>query len=375
MYLNTLTVTNVRNLEDQAVLFDPFLNLISGANGAGKTALLEAISLLARGRSFRTTRTDSVIRRGADSATVHGLVTGKSGQKHRLGLAKTASGKMQIVLDGDARQKISALAYQLPIHVLLPDASDLVLGPPSGRRAFIDWGLFHVEQDFLEVSRSYQRVLSQRNAWLKLQTSRKGGAIDSDVDPWRQQLLSYGTRLDELRLKYVERIGPFFAAALEALDANAVIDLGYSSDGCRPGSSLSEELARAWSRDLKFGTTHKGPHRADVSLLIEGRNAQTELSRGQVKLAVIALTIAQAEVLRVERGQLGVFLIDDLGAELDQKNLERLVDKLEELRCQVIATSTSDSLFNRAPGSRSIHSKLFHVEQGKVISAPESENN
>ena len=70
-----------------------------------------------------------------------------------------------------------------------------------------------------------------------------------------------------------------------------------------------------------------------------------------------------------------MFLIDDLGAELDQKNLERLVDKLEELRCQVIATSTSDSLFNRAPGSRSIHSKLFHVEQGKVISAPESENN
>jgi DNA replication and repair protein RecF len=358
-----LHVFNVRNIADQEIEFSPGFNYLSGANGAGKTALLEAIHVLARGRSFRTHRIGPVIRHAQTALVVTGEVVLESGGRQTLGTQRYADGSTELRLGQEKTPKLSALAQVLPVQTLLPDAAELVLGSPGTRRAFLDWGLFHVEPSFLAVSSQYRRVLSQRNAWLK-QNSPKSPKLGED--PWFEQYRKYALQISTSREAYVASLRPSFDAFMKQLNAELDVQIVYDWGGLLSADEADKKVSESYPRDVKLGATQRGPHRGDLQFIANGNPAAEVVSRGQAKLVASAALLAQAKLLSERGGQRLVFLIDDFGAELDQNHWQQLVKTLLTLNCQIIATSTEELDLEAGWVKRLPDLRVFHVEQGHV---------
>ncbi len=369
MYLLSLHGQNFRNLAEQTIEFSPGFNYLYGANGAGKTALLEAIHLLARGRSFRTSKVVSLIRSGEPDLLLRGEVENALGQRTQLGMRKSRNGKTELRLAGRAEARASTLAKHLPVQMLLPQAGDLVLAGPGERRGFLDWGVFHVEQRFVELSRSYRRVLVQRNAWLK---GLSGVNPGMEEDPWLQQLVEYGSEVNVMRSEYAVQLAPLFQRALAQLSPHLKVDLVYDWGGfeAKAGADSDEEalkkLSESWPRDVKFGVTHRGPHRADLKFTLDGAAVAETVSRGQAKLIASAAILAQAELLYQHSNRKSLILIDDFGAELDNEHWQQFLSTLLALDCQVVATSTGTLDRSQTWVTGLSDLRVFHVKQGRI---------
>ena len=362
MFLSSLSVERFRNLESQTIAFGPGFNLIHGPNGAGKTALLESVHVLSRARSFRTPKYTSLIRTGSDDFLVRATIK-EAASERRLALQRQKTGKTALRLNSESQVKVSDLAKHLPVHTILPDASNLVFGGPSIRRVFLDWGVFHVEHLFLEVSRRYRRTLSQRNAWLKQEANERTSIKD---DPWLPALLTYGDRLNAMREQYITVYAPIVAQTLSQLSPDLTVTLRYHWGGTQNIEASQQRMAESWARDVKFGTTHRGPHRSEVFMEAAGMPIAETLSRGQAKLVSCAAILAQVVLMNQEAASTSVVLIDDFGAELDDEHWRRFCTVLSTLNCQVIATSAAPlnqqySWLRELPNYRE-----FHVEQGLI---------
>lgn len=351
MHLARLHLEHFRNLETTDLALGAGFNYVYGPNGAGKTALLEAVHTLSRGRSFRAGGLNTLIAHGAGEMRLRAEVTGAA--QRTLALARSRSGSTTLSLDRMRCRRMSEFARLLPVNVLLPDAGGLVLEGPAHRRAFLDWGLFHVEPRFLECARRYRRALQQRNAWLK-------GAVAGDADPWADALIEYGVALTVMRTRYIERLETTLQEVLGRLAPELDVALSHSDGGFSDGASARKKLSESSARDVKFGLSHVGPHRADLAFRVEGHAAAAVVSRGQAKMLASAAIIAQVALRAEVAGRRGVLLIDDFGAELDDAHVERFIAVLASLGGQVIATSTL------APDWAREACDLFHVEQGRI---------
>ncbi len=211
--------------------------------------------------------------------------------------------------------------------------------------------------------KDFQGANRQRNALLRAWRDR---GSEQQMDVWTEAFCRHAERVDGFRTEYVEELRPWVAALLEELAVPFEVDLGYRNGWGE--ESLDKLLGAALAKDVKSGTTSVGPHRAELSLGIAGTAARNKLSRGQGKLVATALIVAQARLLQAQTQRRSLFLIDELGAEMDRAHLARLVAVLDSATCQVIATST------RLPGEEfgklasDVGLTLFHVEQGQVRS-------
>ena len=312
MHLTHLEVLGFRNVSRADVDLSSGINLLVGENGAGKTAILEAIYLLARGRSFRTTQSKQLIRHGDDELVVRAEVD--TGQMvHRLARGKSRGGETKAKIDGESAHKQSRFAELLPLQTLLPGIADLVLDGPSIRREFVDWGLFHVEHQYLEISRRYRKALGQRSAWL-----REGHDGTFDKDPWAQDIAKQGALINHRRKGFVASLDQQTRRIFAALGAELEVQLIYHGAGdTEDAAAAMAQLAESYERDLRHGTTHIGPHRNDVDIAVNGTNAKNTVSRGQAKLIASAIVLAYCTELSQQSNVLPVLLLDDFGAELD----------------------------------------------------------
>ncbi|MEO8223217.1 MAG: DNA replication/repair protein RecF [Gammaproteobacteria bacterium] len=327
----------------------PGFNLIAGANASGKTSLLEAIYFLGRGTSFRAARAEAAIRFDADRCTLFArLGTGRAG---RVGLEVSRLEGLAIRVDGAPATRAD-LAHALPVQILDPASHELVSGAPTGRRQFLDWGVFHVEQAFLPSWQRYRRALQQRNAALK---SRNGGAAWA----WDEVLLADGLAVDASRRRQLELLAPRVGQAGERL-LELEVALGYQS-GWAEEFSFAEALQRARERDLQLGTSTVGPHRADFRITLRTRRARDSVSRGQEKLVAAALTLAQIELVAEARQQTVVLLLDEPGADLDREHLARLLADVARAPAQSFVTSLDPASVRLPDGGR-----VFHVEHAEV---------
>ena len=356
MVVERLDVENVRNIEAAHLEFDPGLNLLVGPNGAGKTAALEALHLVFRGRSFRTTRTDSVVRHGAKRLAVGAGCRDPARGRIRVAYVRDG-GRVELSRDGHAVRQSSAIATLQPIQLLLPDLSDLVFGAPAIRRQWLDWGTFHVKHDHAATLRDYLRVLRQRNALLRMDDRQT-------LHVWTEQVAELGELVAKNRRDYFELLKPEIELSLAALHAEVAMTVDYWP-GWR-GERLAETLGEQHDRDVKSGLTNAGPHRADIGIRCEQGDASQVLSRGQGKVVASALRLAQARHLATA-GRRSLFLIDDVGAELDEAHNERLATVLDDMDCQIVATSANPGAGDVLRGTRG--GRLFHVEQGRLTAA------
>ncbi|MFA7618234.1 MAG: DNA replication/repair protein RecF [Thiohalomonadaceae bacterium] len=353
MAITRLEVRDFRNLASVSLDPGPRLNLIEGPNGSGKTSLLEAIHLAGVGRSFLTHQRQIYIRQGASDTTVF-VMHGAGEEAQRIGVRCATTGDTEFRRNGEKLDTRAALAQGIPVAVITPDSHALVEGGPKVRRGFLDWGLFHVEHSFLEAWRHYQRALRQRNAALS-QGHR-------EAEAWVPSLIEMGERIDGARRSLVQRLREQLTGSPLLAGLPGAVALDYEAGWLRD-RGLGEAIARDHERDRRDGYTHSGPHRAELKLRVDERLATDCLSRGQVKLLVCGLWLAQLKLLRETLGARPVVLLDDLPSELDERNRSVLLDALYALEAQVFVTTTDRAL---TPSPRA-DTRLFHVEQGRFV--------
>nr|WP_300307775.1 DNA replication/repair protein RecF [Halomonas sp.] len=332
MPLDRLVFKGLRNLQALDISPGPRINLITGANGSGKTSLLEGIHVLGMGRSFRARRLAQVIAHGAGDITLHGRLEGDP--PVAIGVRRQREDSdLTLRIGGEKVDRVARLVETLPLQLINPDAFRLLEGPPAGRREFLDWGVFHVKHDFIDVWRRFRRALKHRNALL-----RHGRMENASLDVWEHELAQWGEQLDAMRDAWVTAFRPVFQDTLDGLLPLPGLRIRYSRgwDRQRP---LAEVLHSARGTDSQMGFTQQGPQRADLSIRLDRYPAVEVLSRGQQKLVVSALKLAQGRLLEQMTGQTCLYLIDDLPAELDQHHRAVFCQWLERMQCQAFITS------------------------------------
>lgn len=350
MRIDRLCAVNVRNLADVDIEAAPHLNLIYGPNGGGKTALLEAIYLLARGKSFRTHRIDEVVRWTTSRLQVTAHIHHQDDGNVVAGLER-AGGRLRIRYQGEAVPTISTHARRFPVVLLTPDSQQLVLGPPKERRHWLDWAMFHVEPSYLEQWRDYYRALRQRNILLK----QARGV--SQLAGWEQAMAGPARELDAARRRFLEvlqRELDRLTGAFWDPRPRAALESGW--DGSQP---LDRVLQANREDDRQQGYTRQGPHRADIRFSQAGVDLGAQFSRGQSKLFVSLLILALARVVE-EGGEAPILLLDDVGAELDRDRESGLLAAVRSQECQVFLTRTELP----AGWPKTSDDARFHVERG-----------
>ncbi|WP_339513473.1 DNA replication/repair protein RecF [Pseudomonas sp. RL_15y_Pfl2_60] len=359
MSLSRVNVTAVRNLHPVTLSPSPRINILHGANGSGKTSLLEAIHLLGLARSFRSTRLLPVIQYDQPTCTVFGQVQLADGRQTNLGVSRQRQGDFKIRIDGENARSAAQLADALPLQLINPDSFRLLEGAPKIRRQFLDWGVFHVEPRFLPAWQRLQKALRQRNSWL-----RHGTLDAASQAAWDRELCLASDEIDGYRRAYIQALKPVFEQTLSELVELEGLALSYYRgwDKERP---LVEVLASTLLRDQQIGHTQAGPQRADLRLRLNGHNAADILSRGQQKLVVCALRIAQGHLVdQAKRGQC-IYLVDDLPSELDEHHRRALCKLLDDLNCQVFITCVDHELL-REGWRTDTPVAMFHVEHGSI---------
>lgn len=349
MSLQAFKATDFRCLAEAELEPDSGFNLIYGDNASGKTSLLEAIAYLGRGRSFRGAATQNLIRHNAREFVLFGSIL-QNGRCFGLG-AKNGPGGLEVRADGEQGGGAAVLARRLPLQIIDPEIHSLVAGGPEERRRYLDWIVFHVEPNYVDDWRRFRRALKQRNAALR------GGATTDELESWDRELAVLGLRVHEARERVFEAALPCLVEFAEGL-LEQRIGFEYRR-GWAKDVSLLEAFAAGRVRDQQLGSTQFGPHRADLRLIYNDRQARRVVSRGQEKLLSCAMILAATEIAQIELGQPLLLLLDDPAAELDTGSLARLMARVVGLGCQVIATALEPraALFPQPPA-------MFHVEQG-----------
>ena len=351
MAVARLEIENLRCIEAACLDLSSDRNLIFGANGAGKTSVLEAAYVLGRGHSFRVRDNRRLVRDGEAGFMVRCQRQG-SGVGQRLGVAYER-GTLDVRIDGQRGARATQLAQALPVEVIDPSSHRIVDGGPGERRRFMDWGLFHVEQGYIARWRDFRRVLVQRNEALRRAVS------EAELTVWNEAFIAAAADLNAIRERFVERWGEAVGAIGERL-LGAAVTLEYR-DGTGRHKNLEAALAAGSALERARGLTLNGPHRSDLILRYGSGPARELASRGQQKLLAATLVLARL-VDRIERhGNAGLLLVDDPVAELDDSALQRLIAELAAIPVQMIVTSIRPESMQALEAGRT-----FHVEHGVI---------
>ena len=356
MWIQSLKIDGIRNLVDVEVELCCGINLFSGANGAGKTSILEAVHCLATGRSFRPAGRAEYLNRLTRKANLFAVVR-NDGLGSRLGLERRPD-RWKARLDGENVGSLGELARVLAVMAFHPRLHQLIEGAPEERRRFLDFGVFHVEHAFLAHWRNYRRALRQRNAAL-----RNGSGVGQIVS-WDRGLAAAGEGLSAARGDFVALLSTQFDLLQVALSPSLpVVELSLLK-GWPTEMNLAEALSAGLERDRIHGHTRQGPHRADLRISSDGLAVSGRLSRGQQKLVALSLTLALLRVLERQVKVKPVFCFDDFSSELDQTHQALVLETVCDLGCQVLLTGTE---LPKLPAALSMTKKVFHVEQGRVV--------
>jgi len=351
MTLRRLEISNFRCIAEAGLELDSRFNLIVGRNASGKTSLLEAFFFLSCGRSFRSAKPEVLVREGCESFSIVGYLEGPAGKV--VGV-RGGVGATEARLAGSPVRGFAELAAAVPVQVIDPEVHKLLEEGPARRRRFLDWGVFHVEQSYIGAWRRYHRALQQRAAALKTAATHSAVAI------WDRELAESGEFVTGQRSAYVAALAPKVSATardLLGIEVTLRYTRGWSGD-----RSLQQALRDSWGRDRAVGATTVGPHRADLTVFVDGVAAKGRVSRGQQKLLAAALVLGQLEQRAATSEGRATLLLDDPAAELDERRLGLFLSRVRSLPVQLVITSLV-----RESVDIGLSGPVFHVEQGRFL--------
>ena len=353
-----LVTQNFRNLNGQAINFHCDNNFIVGENGSGKSSLLEAIFFLGHGKSYRTSKVNTIV----NHQNTKFVVSIKDFEQRQLGISRDlVSGVTDIKVDSERQSRLSDLAKNIAVQIVTPESFKLFFGGPKERRRFIDLGLFHVKHEFSNQWRDFSRVLKQRNACLRSASSH------SMLDYWTDIFCQQSEAVAQSRSEYIEQLKieleKWTRLLLPSLTDKITVQY---LQGWHQKKKLTEVLKENHEREIQHGFSLYGAQKFDVRFLVNRTSIDMLLSRGQQKLFLLALTFAQAKLIEKVNRVKPILLIDDIGAELDTNSRTLLSEAINELNCQVIITAIDQFALKPLVSSNKNY-KMFHVKHGEVL--------
>ncbi|SFR56539.1 DNA replication/repair protein RecF [Thiomicrospira sp. ALE5] len=357
--IKQLKLQNFRNIEQLDWELDCGQNIIVGDNAAGKTAIIEALWYLASGRSFRTNKPKQLIQQDHQAFTIFCDVAHQTRQ-YRLGVNRDNE-KTDIHLNGKKATSQSALSQCLPLQLLTPESHQLLTEGPKARRRFLDWGCFYHYPDFLTHWQQFQRALKQRNMALKQRCPQDQIAL------WDKTLVTAGTQINQIRMDYLHQLQPILHDFAEYLmprfNQQHQLTLSFFPGWHNPSTDLHQILQSHLIKDSQLGHTQYGPHRMDIKIKVDQQDALSRLSRGQQKLFVCSMLLAQAQHLAEQTSESVIMLIDDLPAELDETHRFKLLNLLQEMQIQHLVSTTASELIPKMSKGKP---KTIYIQQGEI---------
>jgi DNA replication and repair protein RecF len=349
MILDEVQIHNLRIIHHIKLHLNPGFNFFFGPNGSGKTSILEAMHLLSTGHSFRTRDTQPLVQAEKDNLVVFAKTTpGLS-----VSIQKSLHAPTRVIVNTQPIKSSSELATLIPCQLIYQDIFEIIDAGPTIRRNLLDWGVFHVKHDFHPLWKDYQRILKHRNSLLRRNAPKQ------EFIPWDNMLDCYGTQLTALRQSYFDELLPIFydiLAQISTVSCNLQYFKGW--DRKCTAKSLLEILQEQFNSDLQRQYTQSGAHQADIFINQENKKAKNYVSRGQQKIILLSLKLAQAKQL----GKPCLLLLDDVCAELDQNHLTRLFTVLDSIKAQAIFTGLDKSIY---PVQSS--DSVFNIFEGELV--------
>jgi DNA replication and repair protein RecF len=358
MKLGKVQISHFRNINDLSLTAHKSLNVFLGANGSGKSSILEALHYLGFARSFRTHKHKSVISHDSSGFTVFCSAFAEDGLQQKFGISRMSDDSCIVNINGQKTKRATDLASYLPIQIFTPQSSDLLLGAPKLRRRYLDWLLFHVEQSFNLDFQVYSRSLKHLNALYKSHKQEQGLEYWSDIICEKGDAISFNRAilLDEHLIQLIN-------ANLKDFLPEFSFEISYYR-GWEKGHTLKEAVLKNRDRDQRYGFLSVGPHKADLRIKTQGVNAYEVLSRGQLRMLVAGMQLAQTQYLHAKTSKTSIFLLDDVGAELDEEKRKVFISRLNTSDTQLFVTAIDIKQLEFLENYND--KKVFHVEHGQV---------
>lgn len=364
MQITTISFENFRNLLNGSISPGGGINVIWGDNAQGKTNLLEAVWLFTGGHSFRGNKDAELPRleEGKNLPEARLQAQFFSGGREQSAVLNIQGGKRSSVINGVEKKTGSALVGKLCAVIFSPEHLLLVKEGPSKRRSFLDGAICQIRPAYAKLLAKYNRSLAQRNTLIK--DIFRYPELRDTMEIWNERLVLSGSQVIRERLRYVGRIAPRAEEIYGGISKEKEkLSIRYDTSVFQNPETLEEEFRDALKRtektDLKLGFTSVGPHRDDLELQLSGLSARTYGSQGQQRSAVLALKLAEADLLEESAGEPPLILLDDVMSELDQSRQDYLLNHLNGR--QIFITCCSPETVNLMERGRA-----FYVEGGSV---------
>lgn len=368
MYLSRLQLIQFRNYAELLLDFSPGINGITGPNGSGKTNILDALHYLAFTRGFRSSQDQQAVQEGESFFFTLGLLQ-RAGREEQIQCNFVKGKGKKLLVNQTALSRLSEHIGEIPLVAVLPQDTDLINGPSAGRRQFLDMLISQYDRAYLRHLIQYQRLLSQRNALLKLMGEQR--YFDAEqVALYDEQLIPHGQAIHAGRARFLADYLPVFGRYFRRIVSE------QETPHLRYRSQLTENTPEAWrallaeklDKDRVNQYTSVGIHRDDLVFKINDQSVRHFGSQGQQKTFLIALKLAQYELLADHTQRAPLLLLDDLFDKLDRHRLGQIADLLlEEIRGQVFLTDTTHERLARLfPPDAKRPIKFFFVQDGKV---------
>lgn len=346
MYIESLKVKNYRNYEDLEMNFENKVNVILGENAQGKTNIMESIYVLAMAKSHRTSNDKDLIRWDEEYAKIEGRVH-KRNSTVPLEIVISKKGK-KAKFNHIEQQRLSQYIGNMNIVMFAPEDLHLVKGSPQVRRRFIDMEIGQVSPMYLYEYTQFQKILQQRNHYLKMLQIKKQTDLEM-LDVLTEQFIQYAVKILEKRFqflsilqKWAEPIHRGISRNLETLTIQykPSVDVSESMDLSKMVEVYEEKFVKIKQREIDRGVTLFGPHRDDLIFFVNGRDVQTFGSQGQQRTTALSLKLAEIELIQSEIGEYPILLLDDVLSELDDYRQSHLLNTIQG-KVQTFVTTTS----------------------------------
>lgn len=360
MKLLNLKLLNFRNYEKLDLNFNPSKNIIIGKNGMGKTNIVEAIYVLALTKSFRGSKETVVIRNNCDLARVEGIVEEKYKNSYKVILKE---GDKKVKINNTNLDKISDYLSQINIVLFTSEDLKLIKDTPGTRRKIIDIELSQFSNDYLKMLQLYNKVLKQRNAYLKT-LYINGMAPRSYLDILTNQLVELGLKVYTYRQEFINDLNKYVSSNYLKIAEDDRLKLTYISDyKDKTKKELLDIYIKGVEKDIQFGKTAFGIHHDDYDFSFDSMSLKDYGSEGEQKNAIISFKMAELDIFREKKGIIPILILDDLFSELDEFKINNILDFISN-DVQTFVTTTE---LTKVDDRLKVGSTIFEVNNGQVI--------